>query len=102
MPKPDAVETLDRLAALGCGLALVSDCSSGTPALLDRTPLGPRLPVRAISAELRTRKPDPRMYRAATDGLGVDPSRCLYVGDGNSRSVTQGYWRPSSASGFLP
>ena len=87
VPKPDAVETLDRLAAMECGIALVSDCSSGTPELLDRTPLGPRLPVRAISADLRTRKPDPAMYRTATDGLGVDPARCLYVGDGNSEEL---------------
>ncbi len=29
-------------------------------------------------------KPDPRMYRHVIDGLGVDPTRCLYVGDGGS------------------
>ncbi len=86
-PKPDTLDTLDRLRDMGCGLALVSDCSSGTPALLDRTPLGTYFPIRAISADLRTRKPDPLMYHTACEGLGVDPASCLYVGDGNSEEL---------------
>ncbi len=86
-PKPDALATLDALRERGCGLALVTDCSSGTPELLDRTPLGPYFQVRAVSAHLRTRKPDPVMYRTALDGLGVAPERCLYVGDGNSEEL---------------
>ena len=86
-PKPDAIATLDALRERGCLLALVSDCSSGTPALLDRTPLGPYFEVRAISAALGTRKPDPVMYRTALEGLGVEPERSLYVGDGNSQEL---------------
>jgi putative hydrolase of the HAD superfamily len=86
-PKPDAIDTLDALCERGCRLALVSDCSSGTPALLDRTPLGPYFEVRAISADLRTRKPDPVMYRTALEGMGVPAERSLYVGDGNSEEL---------------
>jgi len=34
------------------------------------------------------KKPDPRIYRLACDGLGVAPHRCLYVGDGFSHELT--------------
>jgi FMN phosphatase YigB (HAD superfamily) len=29
----------------------------------------------------RLRKPDPAIYRRATDGLGAGPEQCLYCGD---------------------
>lgn len=86
-PKPDALETLEALAAAGFKLALVTDCSSGTTELLDGTPLGRYLPVKASSALLRTRKPDPRMYAHALNGLGVPGSQAIYVGDGNSEEL---------------
>lgn len=35
----------------------------------------------AISAELGCRKPDPRMYRHASDALGLAPADCLFVDD---------------------
>jgi len=84
VPKDGALECLRELRGRGLGLALVTDCSSGTPAMLDRTPLGEFFTVRAASALLGTTKPDPVMYRHAMDGLGVEGGRCLYVGDGNS------------------
>jgi putative hydrolase of the HAD superfamily len=38
--------------------------------------------VEVFSCEVGLRKPDPRIYRLAAERLGVDPERCLYVGDG--------------------
>ena len=86
-PKSDAVACLEALRDAGFALALATDCSSGTPSLLDRTPLGSFFEVRAVSAHLRTTKPDPRMYRHVLDGLGVRGEHCVYVGDGNSREL---------------
>ncbi|MDH3592198.1 MAG: HAD family hydrolase [Planctomycetota bacterium] len=86
-PKPDAVATLRELQDAGYLLALATDCSSGTPDLLDNTPLGRFFTVRAVSAHLKTTKPDARMYRHVLDGLGVTGEECLYVGDGNSREL---------------
>ncbi len=86
-PKHDALECLNTLQARGFKLALASDCSSETPLLLDRTPLGAFFKVRAISAHLRVRKPDPKMYRHVLDGLSVSGEDCLYVGDGNSEEL---------------
>jgi putative hydrolase of the HAD superfamily len=34
-----------------------------------------------VSAVLGCRKPDPRMYRAGSDGLGLAPHECLFVDD---------------------
>lgn len=34
-----------------------------------------------MSAELGCTKPDPRMYRSASDALGLQPERCLFVDD---------------------
>ena len=33
-------------------------------------------------------KPDPRIYRLACERLGVQPSGCLYIGDGSSGELT--------------
>jgi len=83
-PREGALECLDALRARGCLLGLVTDCSSQTPDLLDRTPLGAYFPVRAASAHLRITKPHPDTYGHVLTGLGVRGDRCLYVGDGNS------------------
>ncbi len=86
-PKPDAIECLAALKGAGIKLGLATDCSSNTPHLLDRTPLGAFLPVRAASAHLGVTKPDPRMYQFVLDGLGVEARDCVYVGDGNSEEL---------------
>jgi putative hydrolase of the HAD superfamily len=37
--------------------------------------------VFVVSEVMGCRKPDPRMYRAGSDGLGLAPSECLFVDD---------------------
>ena len=86
-PKSDALSCLTTLRSRGLKLALAMDCSWETPGLLDQTPLGAFFSVRAVSAFLGVRKPDPRMYRHVLDGLQVEASECLYVGDGNSEEL---------------
>lgn len=83
-PRDGAIECLDQLRRRGCRLGLVTDCSTRTPELLDRTALGAYFPVRAASALLGITKPDPAVYEHVLSGLGVRGERCLYVGDGNS------------------
>jgi putative hydrolase of the HAD superfamily len=36
----------------------------------------------------RTRKPDPRLFRKVAADLGIEPARCLYVGDGGGNELT--------------
>lgn len=87
VPKEGARECLDELRRRGYRLALATDCSSETPTLLDRTPLGEFFPVRAVSAHLGVTKPDAAVYEHVLDGLGVAGDRCVYVGDGNSEEL---------------
>ncbi|MFQ5653901.1 MAG: HAD family hydrolase [Planctomycetota bacterium] len=86
-PRKSALTTLDALVERGLKLALATDCSTETPELLDRTPLGSYFSVRACSAALGVRKPDPAIYRHILEELGLQGRRCLYVGDGNSEEL---------------
>ncbi|OUU22785.1 MAG: hypothetical protein CBC13_07110 [Planctomycetia bacterium TMED53] len=86
-PKPDAVSTLEAITDRNLRLALVTDCSSSAPEILDSTPLGRFFSCRASSAHLGTRKPDPRMYQFVLDQLDLEAADCLYVGDGNSHEL---------------
>jgi putative hydrolase of the HAD superfamily len=87
VPKDTAPECLAELQRRGYRLALATDCSSETPALLDRTPLGAFFEVRAVSAHLGVTKPHPAVYEHVLEGLGVTGDRCVYVGDGNSEEL---------------
>lgn len=87
VPKPGALDVLDALSQRGLRLALATDCSSETPDLLDRTPLGRYFPVRACSAHLGVCKPHAAMYQHVLDALGLTGSACWYVGDGNSEEL---------------
>ena len=87
-PQPGAVEILQWLRVRGYRTALVSMCAPDTPALWHDSPLGGLVDVLVFSSEVGLRKPDPAIYLAASDGLGVDPVECLYVGDGSNRELT--------------
>lgn len=82
VPREDAVRTLSGLRSDGYGLGLVSDCSWEMPHLWPDTPFEPFFDTSVFSCEQGIRKPDPRIYRLATDQLGVMPERCVYIGDG--------------------
>ena len=86
-PKHDAIDTLEKIRAQGLKLALVTDCSSAAPEILDTTPLGQFFACRASSAHLGTRKPDPEMYRHVLRELKIEAHDCWYVGDGNSHEL---------------
>ncbi len=80
-----ARETLEALRAAKIPCALV--CDTGlTPGRvvrkhLDRLGLLECLAVQAFSDEVGVPKPDPQMFRAALEPLGVSPERALHVGD---------------------
>jgi putative hydrolase of the HAD superfamily len=88
MPRPDAIETLSCLKSYGYKTGLISDCSAEAPAIWKDTPFVELIDVAIFSCSVGVKKPDPRIYRIATDQLGVEPKTCLYVGDGSSRELT--------------
>jgi putative hydrolase of the HAD superfamily len=87
-PRAGAVETLSALRARGVPIALVSMCAPDTPEHWHASELSPFVDVTVFSSEVALRKPDPAIYRVATDGLGVDPTSCLYCGDGAYGELT--------------
>lgn len=83
VPTPGAVETLRWLRARHVPTALISMCAPDTPPLWRASPLAGLVNVEVFSSEVGLRKPDPAIYLQACGRLGVEPSRCLYVGDGS-------------------
>jgi putative hydrolase of the HAD superfamily len=87
-PRPGVLAVLNELRSRRIWLGLVSDSSAEVPAIWAETPLAPFFERPVFSCVLGTKKPDPRMYKAAYEPMAVMPDRCLYVGDGFSRELT--------------
>lgn len=88
VPRPGAEEVLARLRSDGYVLGLVSMCAPDAPAMWRSSPLGGTVDVEVFSSEVALRKPDAAIYLRACEGLGVEPSDCLYVGDGSYRELS--------------
>lgn len=80
----ETIETLQRLRAAGLRLALVSNASTGEVAAWSRSPLAPCFDAAVFSCACGFAKPELQIYQLAAEQLGVDVSRCLFVGDGGS------------------
>jgi putative hydrolase of the HAD superfamily len=76
-----AIETLEALRGRGYRLACVSNADGRVRSLLEAAGLSPLLEFVVDSFEAGVEKPDPRIFHAATDRLGLPPSQCAYVGD---------------------
>jgi len=87
-PREGAVETLTELRARGFQLALISMCAPDTPPMWEASAFAGLVDVEVFSSVVGLRKPDPAIYRYACDALGVEPSECLYCGDGAYRELT--------------
>ncbi len=87
-PRADAEPTILKLRSMGLKIALVSDCTYEVPVLWDETVFPKLIEVPVFSCVVGMKKPDPKIYKIALDGLGVDPDDCLYVGDGSSHELT--------------
>jgi len=88
IPREGAIEVLIHLKESECKTALISDCTCEIPGVWDSTSLSPYFDVVVFSCVVRIKKPDPRIYHAATEQLGVEPDDCLYIGDGSSHELT--------------
>ena len=88
VPRNGAVEVLSEIKNRGYKTGLITDCTAETPAIWPGTPFAQMIDVPLFSCVEGTRKPDPQLYRSACRRLNVQPSDCLYVGDGGSRELT--------------
>jgi putative hydrolase of the HAD superfamily len=78
---PEVIEVLDELRRRGVRMAVVSDNWATLPELHAGLGLAGYFEVYAISEVLGCNKPDPRMYRHASDRLGLEPNECIFVDD---------------------
>lgn len=77
----DVLPTLEALRERGVRTAVVSDAWPNLPSLHADLGIDDFFEAYAISAVLGCRKPDPGMYRHASDALGLEPGDCLFVDD---------------------
>jgi HAD superfamily hydrolase (TIGR01509 family) len=77
----EVLPTLRELQQRGVRMAVVSDAWPELPALHAALGMDGFFEAYAISAELGCHKPDPRMYRHASDALGLPPDDCLFLDD---------------------
>ena len=82
IPRADAVDTLTQLRQRGLKLGMMSACSADTATIWPTLPLAGLFDVALLSCQIGMTKPEPRFYAMAFEQLGVEPGRCLYVGDG--------------------
>ncbi len=87
-PRKEAVPVIKKLKSTGYKVALISDCSPETPTAWPETPFDGLFDVTVFSCKAGVKKPDPKIYRIATESLKVRPQDCLYIGDGSSTELT--------------
>jgi HAD superfamily hydrolase (TIGR01549 family) len=78
---PDAPAALETLSRRGYRLAVISNADGRVRGLLDHAGLSAFFELIVDSAEAGVEKPDPRIFRLATERLGLEPAACAYVGD---------------------
>jgi putative hydrolase of the HAD superfamily len=78
---PEVKYCLSELRARKFLMAVVSDNWAGLDQVLENLGLRQFFDEIVISEVMGCRKPDPRMYRTASDKLGLTPAECLFIDD---------------------
>jgi putative hydrolase of the HAD superfamily len=78
---PDVRRVLEQLRASGVGMAVVSDNWAGLEDTYRDLGIDHYFAGFVVSEVLGCSKPDPRMYAAGRELLGLDPDACLVVDD---------------------
>jgi HAD superfamily hydrolase (TIGR01509 family) len=81
VPYPDTEPLLRELRRRGIKTGIVSDFPWDVGVHMEYFGLDDLIDVRVVSYQYGTEKPDPVLFRAACERLGVDPRRALMVGD---------------------
>ena len=102
--EPEILDMLNEITASGIRLALISNTDGSEVLNWADSPLARFFEVTIFSHAVGMVKPDPHIYQHACKNLGVVPSDCIFIGDGNSDEL-QGATRvgmlPFCAAWFL-
>jgi putative hydrolase of the HAD superfamily len=82
VPRPGAVVTLQLLREQGYRLGLITVCSEDIEVLWPETEFAGLFDAEIFSSRVGLSKPDPRIYLACSETLGVEPHEAVFVGDG--------------------
>ena len=85
--REDALPTLRQLQTKGMRFGVLSDCTIELVEDWPSLPLAALVEVAVFSCIEGRRKPDPVLYQAAAQRLGVEASSCLYISDGDRREL---------------
>jgi HAD superfamily hydrolase (TIGR01509 family) len=77
----DAIPFLTRLRDRGIKIAIVSNCTENTRAMLVATGVDKLADELVLSCEVRSAKPAPEIFRHALSRLGVRPEAAVFVDD---------------------
>lgn len=83
----DVRPALKQLDADGYRLGLISNFEGWLEQVLVEQEVGEAFEVTVISGIEGVEKPDPEIYRLAVKRAGVEPSRCVHVGDSMALDV---------------
>lgn len=86
---PDAEETLRRLRPLKLGI-VTNGAELTQAAKIRNSGLGALTDAVAISGAFGLRKPEPAIFQAICERLGVKPSQCVMVGDSPEHDIAGG------------
>jgi putative hydrolase of the HAD superfamily len=81
LPFTDTRPVLDTLRAAGVKVGVISNAGWDVRIQVQAAGLDELVDAYVLSYEVGVIKPDPAIFRAACDELGVEPSRVLMVGD---------------------
>ncbi|MGH3133596.1 MAG: HAD family hydrolase [Gaiellaceae bacterium] len=82
VPREGLLDTLTGLRTRGLRVGLVSNCTEEVADVWPETNFADLFDSTVFSATAGHAKPGPEIYRIAVEELSVEPSECLFVGDG--------------------
>jgi HAD superfamily hydrolase (TIGR01662 family) len=89
LPRPDVKDTVLELSRRGYLLGIIANTITETeiPDYLEEYGLTDYFKTVVLSSKLGIRKPNPEIYLEAARRIGVEPEKCVYVGDNPVRDV---------------
>ena len=85
--EPEILDMLNEITTSGIRLGLVSNTDGSEILDWANSPLSGFFEVTVFSNVVGMVKPDPDIYQHACKNLGVAPSDCIFIGDGNSNEL---------------
>ena len=102
--EPEILEMLNEIITSDIRVGLISNTDGSEVLDWANSPLFGFFEVTVFSHAVGMAKPDPHIYQHACKHLGVAPSDCIFIGDGNSdelRGAAQVGMLPFCAAWFL-